>query len=202
MTKTKKITTEDLKNVLNDFSVQIIDARPVDNYNGWKKFNEKRGGHIKGARSLPVKWLNYLDWLDIVKGKNIMEDQTIIICSYSSQDSEKVVERFELSGYSKIMIYTEFLKEWVNDESLPMEKLTRYKHLVSAEWLYQLIETGKAPEYDNDKFVLCHGHYQNLSDYEKGHIKGAIAVDSNTLESPETWNRRTPEELKLLKDMG
>jgi thiosulfate/3-mercaptopyruvate sulfurtransferase len=61
---------------------------------------------------------------------------------------------------------------------------------------YELIERGKAPEYDNNKFVICHGHYRNPADYEQGHIPQAISVDSNTLESPETWNRRSPEELK------
>ncbi|MFW6031825.1 MAG: sulfurtransferase, partial [Phycisphaeraceae bacterium] len=30
-----------------------------------------------------------------------------------------------------------------------------------------------------------------------GHIPGAIALNTNDLESPETWNRRSPEELRL-----
>ena len=34
------------------------------------------------------------------------------------------------------------------------------------------------------------------SGYEEGHILRAVDLDTNTLESPETWNRRTPEELK------
>ncbi len=29
------------------------------------------GGHIKGARALPVNWINYKEWVDIARYKNI-----------------------------------------------------------------------------------------------------------------------------------
>ncbi len=84
-----------------------------------------------------------------------------------------------------------------------MESLPRYKHLVSADWLHELIETNQALLYDNESFVICHAHYQNQSDYELGHIPTAISLDTNLLESPETWNRRSPEELKqTLEQLG
>jgi thiosulfate/3-mercaptopyruvate sulfurtransferase len=121
----QEITTQDVLSVLSDSTVQIIDVRPIEYYNGWKKFNEKRGGHIKNARSLPIKWLNYIDWVDIVQGKDIKQDQTLVIYSYSTQDSMKVAERFQKSGYSKVQVYTKFLEEWNPDESLPMDKLAR-----------------------------------------------------------------------------
>ena len=70
------------------------------------------------------------------------------------------------------------------------------RHLVSAEWVKTLISGGKPLEYSNDKFVLCHAHYRNPDDYKKDHIPGAISLDTLELESPETWNRRSPEELK------
>jgi thiosulfate/3-mercaptopyruvate sulfurtransferase len=84
-----------------------------------------------------------------------------------------------------------------------MQKLERYQNLVSANWLNQLIKTGKAPEYDNNKFIIFHAHYQNRLAYEEGHIPGAINLDTNLLESSETWNRRNPEELKkTLEKLG
>jgi len=56
--------------------------------------------------------------------------------------------------------------------------------------------TGDAPpEYKGKRLVLCHAHYRNIGDYELGHIPGAIELDTLTLESPGTWNRRSPEEL-------
>ncbi|MDX1285856.1 MAG: rhodanese-like domain-containing protein, partial [Draconibacterium sp.] len=75
--------------------------------------------------------------------------------------------------------------------------LPRYRQLVSAEWVKSLISGGQADEYTNDKFMVCHSHYQNPEDYKLDHIPGAIAIDTNELESPETWNRRSSEELKL-----
>jgi thiosulfate/3-mercaptopyruvate sulfurtransferase len=84
-----------------------------------------------------------------------------------------------------------------------MENLPRCRNLVSANWLKQLMETGTAPEYDNDRFVICHAHYRNIGAYNEGHIPGAIALDTNCLESPETWNRRSSEELKnALESLG
>ena len=84
-----------------------------------------------------------------------------------------------------------------------MSSLQRYRQLVSAEWLHSLIKTGSAPEFNQGKYVICHAHYQNRSAYETGHIPGAIDVDTNSLESPETWNRRSPTEVKkALEDLG
>lgn len=67
----------------------------------------------------------------------------------------------------------------------------------------ELVTTGKAPKYDQDKYVICHTHYRNRSDYEKGHIPGAIPLDTNSLESPVTWNRRSPGGIKAaLEQLG
>src|SRR5699024_11692738 len=51
--------------------------------------------------------------------------------------------------------------------------------------------------------VLCHSHYGYIEDYEKGHIPGAETLYTNRLEASETWNRRSPEELKeTLEELG
>lgn len=197
------VSTELLVKNLNNQQIKIIDVRPVEAYNGWKLKGEYRGGHIRGAKSLPVKWLNYIDWLEIVRSKEIFPEQTLVIYGYDRSDSEKAAKRFIEAGYHNINIYLGFLDSWSVNPELPMEYLPRYRHLVSADWLNQLISTGKAPEYDNNKFVICHAHYRNRNDYEKGHIPGAVSLDTNTLESPQTWNRRSPEELKTtLEELG
>jgi thiosulfate/3-mercaptopyruvate sulfurtransferase len=77
-----------------------------------------------------------------------------------------------------------------------MDSLERYQQLVSAEWINDLI-SGKIPQhYNNNKYVIVHAHYRNRNAYLSGHIPGAIELDTLALEAPETWNRRTPEELK------
>ena len=203
MDKLEYISTEQLMKNLNNNQIKIIDVRSVEAYNGWKLKGEYRGGHIRGAKSLPIKWLNYIDWLEIVRSKDIFPDHTLVIYSYDQRDSEKVARQFIRAGYHKVKLFNGFLDSWSVNPELPMEYLPRYRHLVSADWLNELIITGKAPEYDNDKFSICHAHYRNKEDYKKGHIPGAISLDTNTLESTETWNRRSPEELKsALEKLG
>jgi thiosulfate/3-mercaptopyruvate sulfurtransferase len=84
-----------------------------------------------------------------------------------------------------------------------MEYLARYNHLVSAGWLNDLISNGAASEYSNKRYVICNAHYRNRSAYQEGHIPGAVDLDTNSLESPQTWNRRSPEEIKnVLENLG
>jgi len=197
------ISTAELLNQVYDPHTTIIDVRPVEAYNGWKIKNEARGGHIRGARSLPLKWTNYIDWIEIVRSKEILPDKSLVIYGYGSSESELVADRFSRSGYENIKVYNLFLDEWSANESLPMDHLHRYHQLVYPEWLKSLLDGGTPPEFSGSNFVLCHGHYQNRGAYEEGHIPGAVDLDTNTLESQETWNRRSPEELKeALENLG
>jgi len=70
----KQLSTKELLSFIENKNGIIIDIRPVDAYNGWTLKNEKRGGHIKGAKSLPLKWTKYIDWIEIVRSKNILPD--------------------------------------------------------------------------------------------------------------------------------
>lgn len=199
----KTITTSDLEKNLSQPSLELVDVRPVEAYNGWKVHQEFRGGHIRGARSLPAKWTNYIDWIEIVRSKGILPEHSLVIYGYDRKQIDKVIQLFERVGYKDVMGYYDFVNQWCANSSLPMEHLSRYRQLVSAEWLRGLIETGEADEYENDRYVICHAHYRNRDAYDEGHIPGAIEVDTLTLESPETWNRRSPDQLKTtLENLG
>ncbi|SFD94022.1 rhodanese-like domain-containing protein [Thermophagus xiamenensis] len=191
-----EINTADLSRLLKVKNVKIIDVRPTEAYNGWKLGREKRRGHIAGAKSLPAKWLKYIDWIEIVRHKNILPVHDIVVYGYSSQETLEVADRFQKSGYKKVFVYHHFVDEWTCHIGLPMQNLTRYKNLVSAEWVNELINGGRPQEYENDKFVIVHSHYRNRDAYLSGHIPGAIDMDTLALEAPETWNRRSPQELK------
>lgn len=192
----QKISTLELKNQLGNASVKIIDIRPVDAYNGWKLNEEQRNGHIKGAKSLPLKWAKYMDWIEIVRSKNIEENDKLIIYGYSEEDCIEVGKLFQKANYKHIAIYTDFIKEWTFSEELPMEYLARYKQLVPASWVKQIVDGESPIEYNGNKTVIVHAHYRNRDAYLSGHIPGAIDMDTLALEAPETWNRRTPVELK------
>lgn len=196
MTEFKNLTTQELVALHTDENTIIIDVRPVDAYNGWKLEKELRGGHIKSAKSLPIKWTNYMDWIEIVYSKHILPKNNIVVYGYTPEQSNKVATAFSKSGFGNISVYNHFIEEWSANDELPMEQLARHKHLVSADWVKTLISNDKPAEYHNDKYVICHSHYRNRDAYLSGHIPGAIDLDTLALESPETWNRRTPEELK------
>lgn len=196
MTKYPKITTRELKELISKPEVSIIDAREVDAYNGWNLKNEIRGGHIKGARSLPLKWSGYLDWIEIVRAKKILPEYKIVIYSYCDEDSLKVADLFAKAGYSKLFIYADFQSEWSRNETLPMESLPRYKHLVPASWVKSIVNGDIPAELNGKKIVIIHAHYRNCDAYLSGHIPGAIDMDTLALEAPETWNRRSPKEIK------
>lgn len=190
------ITTNELIQLLNKQGIKIIDARPIDAYNGWKLNGEIRGGHIKSAKSLPVKWTKYMDWIEIVDSKNISKEEKIIIYGYNENQISQVADTFKRNEFNNIYIYPNFINEWVKDETLPMEKLSRYKNLVYAQWIKDIIDGKIPPEYNGGKTLICHAHYRNRDAYLSGHIPGAIDIDTLALESPETWNRRSPDELK------
>ncbi|MBW6497006.1 MAG: hypothetical protein K0B09_01325 [Bacteroidales bacterium] len=190
------ISTNELHDFVRNSKGLIIDVRPVEAYNGWPLKMESRGGHIPGARSLPAKWLKYIDWIEIVRQKSILPEHDIVLYGYDQETSEKVAERFSSSGYKKIRIYNRFLDEWVLQPQRPLQVLPRFKHLVSAEWVHELINGGRPQHYHNEKFVVVHSHYRNRSAYLSGHIPGAIDMDTLALEAPDTWNRRSPVEIK------
>jgi len=199
----KIISTRQLQAKLAFPDLRLIDVRAVDVYNGWTFRGEPCGGHIRGARSLPFKWLNYIDWLEIVRSKDILPHHEIIVYGDDREQTGKVAGQFLRAGYPKVGVYHDLVAEWMPDGVLPMDHLVNYRQLVPAGWLDQLLKTGRAPEYDNNKFVLCHAYYRNRGAYEEGHIPGAVDLDTNTLESPETWNRRSPAELKhALESLG
>ncbi len=179
----------------NPFGV-LFDVRPLEAYNGWPLKGEVRGGHIKEAQAVPLKWTRYLDFKDILNSKQIKEDTPIILYGYQVSDTELLAKKLIKSGYKDIAVYHKFLEEWVNNKELPMDRLERFHHLVYPEWLKTLIDGVTPSEFHGKDYVICHSHYGYEQVYHDGHIPGAIPLNTNDLESTETWNRRSPEELE------
>lgn len=197
------LSTPELRGRLEDPRTQLIDVRSIDAYNGWRLRGEPRGGHIAGARTLPFKWSSYIDWMEIVRAKEIRPEHPVVVYGDDRAETTRVADQLRRAGYDHTRAYHLFGQEWCPDESLPMDRLPRYAHLVPPEWLYQRITGGRPPEHDGGPLVLCHAHYQNQADYEEGHIPGAVSLETTLLESPETWNRRSPDEVRdALQSLG
>ncbi|MDT8436123.1 MAG: rhodanese-like domain-containing protein [Gemmatimonadota bacterium] len=189
-----RLSTRELRDRLGDGAAQVVDARPIDAWNGWRLRGEPRGGHIPGARALPAKWSGYLDWIEIVRSKGIRPDREVVLYGYDEDEIARVAERFRGAGYERLAAYDGFMAEWSPDEALPLDRLARHEHLVPASWLADRLPAGGGAA--DGGLVLCHAHYRNRGDYEKGHIPGALPLDTLLLESPETWNRRSPDEVR------
>ncbi|TAJ11087.1 sulfurtransferase [Marinilabiliaceae bacterium JC017] len=196
MAHLSELSTSDLVKRLNNKDTRIIDARPVDAYNGWRLKNESRGGHIKNAKSLPVKWTSYMDWIEVVRSKQILPEHKIVVYGYTPEQSQAVASLFLKARYPNVAIYNHFIKKWSSNETLPMEHLDKYRQLVYPQWVKTVLEGKTPPESNNGKTIICHAHYRNREAYLSGHIPGAIDIDTLALETPETWNRRSPKELK------
>ncbi len=196
MTNRNELSTQEVLKHLEENTAKFIDVRPVDAYNGWQLNGEQRGGHIKGAKSLPAKWANYMDWIEVVRSKQIQPEDKLVIYGYTAEESEKVAYLFTKAGYEHIFIYNNFVEEWAADEKLPMDQLARHKSLVYPDWVKSIVDGNIPPSHSGGKTVICHAHYRNREAYLSGHIPGAIDIDTLALEAPETWNRRSPQELK------
>lgn len=192
----KEISGNLLLKLIGRPDTHVIDVRPVDAYNGWVLKGEKRGGHIMGARGLPVKWASYIDWIEIVRHKGILPGNKIVIYGYDDESIEKVSGLFMKAGYDDISAYRHFVDEWSDDADFPMDNLPRYRNLVYPGWVNMLINGKRPLSYSNKNYVIIHAHYRNRNAYLSGHIPGAIDMDTLALEEPETWNRRNPAELR------
>lgn len=137
-----------------------------------------------------------MDWIEVVRSKQIMPDDHLVIYGYTREQIQEVAKLFQKAGYAHLSLYFHFEEEWTGNPELPMEKLERYRQLVPAEWVKTLVDGGTPPEHSGKHTVICHAHYRNRNAYLSGHIPGAIDIDTLALEAPETWNRRSPAELK------
>ncbi|HEX6982595.1 MAG TPA: rhodanese-like domain-containing protein [Balneolaceae bacterium] len=199
----QELTTKELQAFIEQKKGKLLDIRPMAAYNGWALQNEERGGHIPGAKSIPLQWTRYMDWVEVLQEKNIHKNEPVVVYGYDEKDSRWMAEQLLDLGYEQVFIYSHFPDEWTTDANLPMDSLAKYRQLVYPKWIHQLINGEKPPHFDGNDYVICHSHYDYPEDYQKGHIPGAVALDTNSLESTETWNRRSPEELKeTLQNLG
>lgn len=192
----REINGESLLQLIGLSNIHIIDIRQADAYNGWTMNGEKRGGHIRSARNIPFRWFSYFDWIEIVKSKNLKPENKPVLYGYSPEEIIKAAAQFEKAGFTDVLVYYHFSDEWSEDSKFPVDLLPGFRNLVPPQWIYDLINGNTPDHYSNNKFVIIHAHYRNRNAYLSGHIPGAVDMDTLDIESPETWNRRTPSELE------
>nr|WP_242943758.1 rhodanese-like domain-containing protein [Peptoclostridium litorale] len=195
------ITTEELSSKLEDDSWVVVDTRLNDAYNGWKLEGVKRGGHIKGAVDFSANWLkvekenkdSILD--EALETKGIAKDRNVVLYDANGKDASAVAEYLAGKGYENV--YTYDVKQWAEDESLPMEKYENYKNIVPASVVKDILE-GKTPETfeEGKKVKMVEASWgEEETSYAKGHIPTAFHINTDIVEPPPAWMLASDKEL-------
>ena len=190
------VSSDALAASMDDPTHTILDVRPIAAYNGWTLNGEARGGHVPGAKSIPLEWTQYMDWIEVIEDKQIDPDAPITVYGYTGDDAADMAEMLDRLGFGDIRLYNGFADDWAADPDRPLRRMKRYRQLVYPEWVQALLNGDEPEGIDGDNVVLCHAHFDYRTDYENGHIPGAVSLNTNRLESPDTWNRRSSEELR------
>ncbi|MBU3190500.1 thiosulfate sulfurtransferase [Clostridium bowmanii] len=191
----KTISTKYLKDKLGNNDWLVVDTRTNDAFNGWKVDGVTRGGHIKGATDFAANWLTVEDkekdsvLAKALVTKNITKDKNVVLYDANGKDAVAVAKYLKEKGITNI--YTYDVKQWAADNSLPMEAYANYQMLVPPSFVNDLVN-GKKPEtYTNNKykiFEVAWGEESKDKDYIKGHIKGAVHINTDEIESAPLWS--------------
>jgi 3-mercaptopyruvate sulfurtransferase SseA len=200
------ISTTELLARLRDPALTIVDVRPLIGYNGWRLDSEVRGGHIPGAVSFPSAWLTSVDAPEISRildEKGVVAGREVAVYGSSDDDAWAVATGLANLGIVGVRVYPDGFGAWAEDPDRPIDRLPKYDRLVHIDWLRQVL-AGERPEAAPEgKFLLFHVNFGVPEEYAEGHIPGALYLDTNWLEDPADWNRRSPEALEIaLRALG
>ena len=193
------VSTLELRGRLDDPTLAIVDSRPLHAYNGWRVAGAARGGHIPRAVAFPSEWhelLDDADLVDVLSSKGVTADREVLLYGESADEVGALRERLARLGWSDIRIYRDGWSAWAKDERLPAEQLANYERLVHVEWLRAVLDDARPEAAPGGAIRLFHVNFGVPEEYEESHIPGAFYLDTNWLENPVDWNRRTPAELE------
>ena len=188
----------ELRDRLDDPSSTIVDVRSLAAYNGWRLDGEPRGGHIPGAAAFPIDWLRTVDEPEIARllaTKRITPDRHVIVYGNGRDDAGALVARLTELGVPNARVFEGGFLAWATDPSLPVERLPQYQRLVHIDWLRQVLADERPEAAPAGDFLLFHVNFGVPEEYAEAHIPGALYLDTNILEDPADWNRRSPEVL-------
>lgn len=200
------LSAAELRDLLTDPEQVAVDVRATAAFNGWRLNGEARGGHVPGAAAFPVAWLSSIEDAEIERllaAKGIGQGRPVIVYGNDAGDATTFKAWLEGAGHAHVRIFEPGFAAWAADASLPVERLPNYDKLVHPDWVRQLID-GDAPETaSGNAFLLFHVNFGVPEEYEEGHLPGAFYLDTNWLEDPDGWNRRSDAEIEAtLRRLG
>jgi molybdopterin synthase sulfurtransferase len=200
------ITTTELRSRLADPRLTVVDVRPLAAYNGWRLHGETRGGHIPGAVAFPARWLASVDEAEIQRelvAKGIVADRSVVVYGDGLADADALVARLARFEFADVAALDGGWTAWLAEDDAPVDALPRYEKLVHTEWLREVLAGGSPEAAPANRHALFHVNFGVPEEYADGHIPGAFYLDTNWLEDPADWNRRSPEALEsALRELG
>jgi molybdopterin synthase sulfurtransferase len=194
-TEPATIAIDTLRARLGDPALTVIDVRPLAAYNGWRLGTEERGGHVPGATAFPLEWLRTVDEPEILKlldRKGVTASREIVVYGSELDDAAVFVAKLASLGIDGARVLEGGFEAWSADPSTEVDRLVNYDKLVTIEWLRRQL-AGEEPEAaPKGRFLLFHVNFGVPEEYEEAHIPGALYLDTNVLEDPADWNRRSP----------
>jgi 3-mercaptopyruvate sulfurtransferase SseA len=190
------ISISELRDRLGDPGLSVVDVRSLAAYNGWRRNGEPRGGHLPGAVAFPAAWLETVDEAEIarlVATKGIRDAGEVVVYGIGTDDAAAVADRIRALGVRSVRTLDGGQAAWSVDPHLPLERLARYDKLVHIGWLRDVLAGDRPEAPPNGKFLLFHVNSGVPEEYAEGHIPGAHLLDTDWLEDPADWNRRSPE---------
>lgn len=187
------VKTEELKKLLNDKDVVVVDARSTNAFIGWKMDEMERGGHIKGATDFSVEWLqadnekkeSLLD--EAMVDKDITPEKTVIVYDSNGKDAKEVATYLRGKGIEKIRFYD--LKEGEKDRTLEMEEYPNYQKLVPVSVVKEILDGNKPESFENASTIkIFEASWGEEKDsYEKGHVPTSVHINTDWIEPPPAW---------------
>lgn len=185
----------------------VVDVRPLRFYNGWRQGDDPRGGHIPGAVSFPVEWLDSVDAPElarIVNEKGLTAAAPVVVYGTDATDAGRFAAWLGTAvPTASVSLLDGGFPAWAADPSLPVEKLARHEQLVHVDWLSAVLAGGRPEAAPTGRHLLFHVNFGVPEEYAENHLPGALYLDTNWLEDPADWNRRSPDELEqALRSLG
>lgn len=89
------------------------------------------------------------------------------------------------------------------DEGVTADAVDVKKVYVSPEWVQSVIDGNQSESANYVIWEVAWGEVSDSPTYNSGHLEGAVHMNTDSLEEPEDWNIRKPEEIEaLLKEYG
>jgi thiosulfate/3-mercaptopyruvate sulfurtransferase len=120
----------------------------------------------------------------------------LVIYGDGVDDAGALATKLSALGIGGARVYGAGATGWAADASLPIDRLARYDKLVDIDWLREVLDGGRPEAAPAGKFILFHVNFGVPEEYAEAHIPGALYLDTNWLEDPADWNRRSPEAIE------